>query len=408
MQQVRIARSRLRYIMLVLGNFSTQRPRYEIAQARALEWLAEVHSASEATRQSLPELERKAFAERYTKLLQRTACGPERIGSRGHAISDLPAANFDEQARRGPHHAPLELYDVSRHPRGLGSAARSGLFSSVVNAYFEREFADEQRPPSELIHVTCTGYVAPSGAQRVVASKGWGDVTQVTHAYHMGCYAAFPAIRIAAGQLGLAAAFASKSAERRADIVHTELCTLHLDPSDHSAEQCVVQSLFGDGFVRYSLRETEASPGLEVLALSESILPDSAHSMGWSAGDFGMHMTLARDVPERIAGRLRSFVSALFAKAGLEIEPGLAQIVAAVHPGGPKIIDRVRDVLELRDEQMAASRQVLFDHGNMSSATLPHVWQRIVADDAVRVGTPILSLAFGPGLTVCGGIFRKC
>ena len=383
--------------MLLLGNFSIQRPAFEITQTRALSWLADVHSAAHATLESSSASEKAAFAERYAKLLQRCGCGPDRIGARGHVISDLGSSDFSE----------LTLYNVLENPRGLGTAARSELFSSIVNAYFEREFAEAEVPPSELIHVTCTGYVAPSGAQRLVANRGWGSKTRVTHAYHMGCYAAFPAIRIAAGQLGLNQAFASNSRERRAEIVHTELCTLHLDPTAHSAEQCVVQSLFADGFVRYSLVESPAAPGLEVLALSESVLPDSAESMGWSAGDFGMHMTLARDVPDRIAAQLRSFVVALIGQAGLELGPTLREVVAAIHPGGPKIIDRVREILELREEQIRASREVLFDHGNMSSATLPHVWARLVADEAVREGTPILSLAFGPGLTICGGIFRK-
>jgi predicted naringenin-chalcone synthase len=185
---------------------------------------------------------------------------------------------------------------------------------------------------------------------------------------------------------------------------------LHLDPSDHSPEQCVVQSLFADGFVRYSLRElaaNEAQRGLELLAVCERILPDSSDSMAWTLGDFGMQMTLARDVPERIAGGLRSFISELFEKAGLSVAEALRHTVAAIHPGGPKIIDRVREVLELEPAQVQASRDVLFEFGNMSSATLPHVWQRVLLDDRVEPGTLILSLAFGPGLTMCGGLFRK-
>ncbi|HEY0468512.1 MAG TPA: 3-oxoacyl-[acyl-carrier-protein] synthase III C-terminal domain-containing protein, partial [Polyangiaceae bacterium] len=79
----------------------------------------------------------------------------------------------------------------------------------------------------------------------------------------------------------------------------------------------------------------------------------------------------------------------------------------AVHPGGPKIIDRGREVQDLEPAQVQASRDVLFEHGNMSSATLPHVWQRVLSYDGVKPGTLVLSLAFGPGLTVCGGLFRK-
>jgi len=384
--------------MLMLSNFSVRRPQYELRQKRALDWLSEVHSLAEATLKGLTEPERAAFASRYAKLLERCACGPERIGQRGHVSADLGSTT------------ELGLYDVRHFPHGQGSAARSLLFAQVVNAYFEREFATEEHAPSELIHVTCTGYVSPSGAQRLVADKGWGALTHVTHAYHMGCYAALPAILIAAGQLAVPKAFRPANSESRVDIVHTELCTLHLDPGDHSPEQCVVQSLFADGFVRYSLREVsggdEAAPGLELLAVSERILPDSADSMAWSVGDFGMRMTLMRDVPERIASALRPFVTELLAKRGFGVE-ALRDAVVAVHPGGPKIIDRVSEVLELLPAQVQTSRDVLFDYGNMSSATLPHVWQRVLADDAVRAGTLVLSLAFGPGLSVCGGLFRK-
>ena len=93
-------------------------------------------------------------------------------------------------------------------------------------------------------------------------------------------------------------------------------------------------------------------------------------------------------------------------RAGLGLKD-LPRSVCAVHPGGPKIIDRVRDGLELAEPQVAASRAVLRDFGNMSSATLPHVWMRVLADPAVASGTPILSLAFGPGLTICAAVFRK-
>jgi predicted naringenin-chalcone synthase len=116
-------------------------------------------------------------------------------------------------------------------------------------------------------------------------------------------------------------------------------------------------------------------------------------------------MTLARDVPERIAAALRGFVAELYRRGGRGAE-AIAGSVFAVHPGGPRIIDRVGQVLELEDAQLATSREVLFDHGNMSSATLPHVWMRVLADPDVAPGTLVASLAFGPGLTCSGGLFE--
>jgi len=178
----------------------------------------------------------------------------------------------------------------------------------------------------------------------------------------MGCYAAVPAVRLAAG--------ASALWGERVDLVHTELCSLHLDPSDHRLEQLVVQSLFADGLIRYSLVEDDDGPGLRPLSACEVVLPDSAHAMTWVPSEWGMQMTLARDVPERIAGELRGFVAELYRRAGHGLEAMKASVFA-VHPGGPKIIDRVREVLELAPHQVQTSREVLRDHGNLSSATLP-------------------------------------
>ena len=54
-------------------------------------------------------------------------------------------------------------------------------------------------PPSDVVHVSCTGYVSPSAVQRLIERKHWNVRTQATQVYHMGCYAALPALRVAAG-----------------------------------------------------------------------------------------------------------------------------------------------------------------------------------------------------------------
>ncbi|MBZ0237328.1 MAG: hypothetical protein K8M05_33730, partial [Deltaproteobacteria bacterium] len=290
------------------------------------------------------------------------------------------------------------LYAFRRHPRGAGMSARMRRFAEVADAYFAESYAGERVPPSDLVHVTCTGYESPSAAQRLVAARAWP--TRVVHAYHMGCYAALPAVRLGEGLL-----LRDPDRAARVDIAHTELCSLHLDASAHDLEQLVVQSLFADGFIRYSLRR-DGGRGLRLLAMHEVIAPESADAMTWIPGEAGMRMTLSRDVPERIAGLLPAFAEELLGRGGLGPRDAAA-CVFAVHPGGPKIIDRVRDALELAEAQVGASRGVLRERGNMSSATLPHIWRRILADPAVAPGTKVASLAFGPGLTICGALFEK-
>ena len=351
---------------MLLTRFVATRPGFEISQARSLEWLADVHTEAGAKR------------ERIERALRRVACGPDRIAQRGQSLGEME--------RIGATH---EVFG--------GTAARMRRFCDVVDAYFDQAYAEEPVAPDDIVHVTCTGYASPNGAQKLVARRGW-STTRVTAAYHMGCYAALPALRIAQGFVA--------TGQARVDLVHTELCSLHFRPGDHSLEQLVVQSLFADGMIRYCAVADQGTRGLAVLALHERVLPDSADAMTWIVGDQGMQMTLSRDVPDRISSSLRGFVTELLRKAGKDVGD-LKRAVVAVHPGGPKIIDRVREVLELDEAQVAASRRVLLDHGNMSSATLPHIWMRLAEDPAVPAGTLIPTFAFGPGLTVTGALLEK-
>jgi len=225
----------------------------------------------------------------------------------------------------------------------------------------------------------------------------------VIHAYHMGCYASMPAIRMAAGFV--------ERGKSRVDIVHTELCTLHMDPSQHLPEQLVVQTLFADGLIRYSMSHSESSAqvenGMELIATREEIVPDTGDAMTWMVSDYGMQMTLSRKVPDYIRAGLGGFLDSLAASVELPVAQLFEQAIFAIHPGGPRIIDEIAEHLGLRPDQVQASNAILASHGNMSSATLPHVWKAVLEDEAVPAGTLIVSLAFGPGLTIAGAILRK-
>jgi predicted naringenin-chalcone synthase len=129
--------------------------------------------------------------------------------------------------------------------------------------------------------------------------------------------------------------------------------------------------------------------------------------MTWELSEWGFRMTLARDVPEKIAAALPGFLARMFAQADEDYESARAETLFAVHPGGPRIIDAVQGLLELSAEQTAASRALLYERGNMSSATLPHVWARVLETRTIKADTLVASLAFGPGLTIAGTLFRK-
>jgi predicted naringenin-chalcone synthase len=275
---------------------------------------------------------------------------------------------------------------------------------------FERLYAVEESPPDELIHVSCSGYLSPSPAQRYLAARRWCD-TGVLHSYHMGCYGAFPPVTMALGLLA-SSHFALPRPKRRVDIVHTELLSMHADYTDAEPGSLVSMTLFADGFVRYSVTPTHelvarGEPGLEILATDTRLIADSADDMTWHPRADVFEMYLSKDVPLKLRDNIAPFMRELAAQAGIDFEREKSELLFAVHPGGPRILDHFRDVLGIEEAQQRWSRRVLFENGNMSSATVPHVWRELLCDPSVASGTRVVSVAFGPGLTATGMILRK-
>lgn len=375
-----------------LNGFELIRPEFEAAQEETLEWLVQAHAASHAKEKNLsnghPDVAR--FRKEIREKLWHVGCKPDAIQRRGHVLPDFHHCDWKT----------MQVYCLEESPAGSNLARRTDLFESHVDQIFERFYPENSLPPDDLIHVTCTGYVSPSGAQKIVSERGWGEKTTVTHAYHMGCYGSIPAMRMALGFL------ASKGG--RTDIVHTEICSLHANPSLHGLDQLVTQSLFADGFIKYSADNHAEGPHIRVLALQEEIIPDSLKSMTWKAMNWGIQMSLIKEVPVQIVRALDGSLHRLCKKANRFPEKILSEALFAVHPGGPKILQYVKKLLQLKDSQLAHSYSILNSYGNMSSATLPHIWKAILEDDKIPPKTPIISFAFGPGLTICSAVMEKC
>jgi predicted naringenin-chalcone synthase len=152
--------------------------------------------------------------------------------------------------------------------------------------------------------------------------------------------------------------------------------------------------------MKYSVVKETDKTHLKIHTIREEIIPDSTTAMTWDVMEWGFQMKLAKEVPVFITRYLQEYLQRLY-------KGDIKNAIFAVHPGGPKILMYVQRLLGLTDQQMQYSYQILKEYGNMSSATLPHIWQRILNDDSVKNGTPVISLAFGPGLSICGAVMEK-
>lgn len=174
-----------------------------------------------------------------------------------------------------------------------------------------------------------------------------------------------------------------------------------------------MKTLFSDGAIKYSVTsekyfDEKKTIGLEIIALKEVMLPGSDNEMSWRIGDQNFEMTLSKNVPILIAKNIETYMRELFLKAQIDYDKDKHDVIFAVHPGGPKIIELVEKILKLNPKQVSHSKFILKTRGNMSSATLPHIWNEILHDPEVVDSTYIATVAFGPGLTMTGGILKIC
>ena len=244
---------------------------------------------------------------------------------------------------------------------------------------------------THLLVASCTGFTAPGLDQLIAERLGLGGALERTLVGFMGCYAAVPALRAAHH-------IVRSDPAARVLVVNLELCSLHLQETP-DLERVLSFLLFGDGATAALV--TADAQGIALHDFHASTIPGTQDLITWRIGDQGFDMHLSGKVPARIAALLRGEADRNDAGGFLRGQ-GLGDIAHwAVHAGGRTVLDAVQAGLRLPPEALRASRAVLHEVGNVSSATLMFVLARILAQD---VAGPGIAMAFGPGL--CAETFR--
>jgi predicted naringenin-chalcone synthase len=245
-----------------------------------------------------------------------------------------------------------------------------------------------------LAVVSCTGYSTPGLDIRVAADLGMSADVQRLVIGHMGCYAALPGLGVVSDHV--------VARGRPAVLLCLELTSLHLQPPTGDMGQVVTHALFGDAAAAVVV---EPGPGsgpriVDVVALTD---PGTADHMTWEVTDLGFLMGLSPKVPAVLARHVGPLVTGLLGRHGLAVSDVDAWVV---HPGGPRILDTVAEGLDLPADALDASRRVLAEHGNCSSATVLLVLEEMRAAGRPRPGRPAVVLAFGPGLTLYAALLE--
>ena len=343
--------------------------------------MMQIQSIGLATpRQPIPQSDLLELALRYNAETKAERLRLKRVylGSKvkqRHSVLGTAAQN-SAQALKGV----MDFYQHD-HPKGPSTHERMRVYESDAIA-LSSEACDsairgcEINPETitQLITVSCTGFVAPGQDAGLITSLGLSPTVGRTHIGFMGCHAALNALRVAD-------AFIRADPGQSVLLCCTELCTLHFqygsDPQD-----AIANALFADGSAALVATRQDSTVSQPcALSFHAENLPGTHDMMSWRIADHGFQMRLDADVPKTIQSALKPSIATWLEDLGL----GLDEIGSwAIHPGGPKIIDSVQKALDLSEETAQLSRDVLSEYGNMSSPTVLFILDRMMRLEAPK------------------------
>ncbi|MGD9914812.1 MAG: type III polyketide synthase [Rhizobiaceae bacterium] len=292
---------------------------------------------------------------------------------------------------------PLSWYETARGWRESNATYIDNALD-LLEQVATRALADAGLKPDAvdaLVLVSSSGIATPSLESRLANRMRFASHAQRTPIFGLGC---------AGGATGLARASQIARAMPGANVLLlvVELGGLNVHVNRESAALFISTALFGDGAAALLLRAgppshaglAAAAPGMcAVGATGEHMWPDTGYVMGWEMMDDGLDLVLSGKLPKLTRDELLAPTQAFLARHGLSLDDIDGYIV---HPGGPKVMESVRDALSLAPEALRHSAGVLRDYGNMSAATVLFVLERTLAAGAK--GRHLL-LSFGPGFT---------
>ncbi len=278
-------------------------------------------------------------------------------------------------------HDARKFYRLGSFPN---TAQRMELFEQTAPVLMRKAvdglaLTEEERSGITHVVVTCcTGLYAPGLDFEVLQHLNLSPGVERTMVGFMGCYAAINALK-------LARHIVRSDSDANVLMLNLELCTLHFQETQE-LEQVLSFLVFADGAAASLITGRES--GLALDGFKAVMVPDTKDLITWKIRGQGFDMLLSGKVPAALGHAL----------GGTELMDERDAIdLWAVHPGGRTVLDAVEKGLELPPEALTASREILSQFGNMSSATVMFVLHRLMQQ--AQPGQRGCAMAFGPGLT---------
>ncbi len=245
---------------------------------------------------------------------------------------------------------------------------------------------------NKIITISCTGFFAPGLDYHLINEFSFPSDIKRTNIGFMGC---------AASLIGFGSVLEALLAANKHNIllVSVELCSLHLQ-TEPTRDNILANMIFADGCAAALFSNSESYDSkarLELLKTDSILFNNSSEYMGWKIGSFGFEMVLSSELPKIILSEAVPALKKILERMGTDVESIKHW---ALHPGGRAILDSLQKGLQLSDDQLRASRTVLRNFGNLSSASILFVLKELMNSGSIDKNELCCAVAFGPGLTM--------
>lgn len=241
-----------------------------------------------------------------------------------------------------------------------------------------------------LIVTTCTGYLCPGLSSYISEKLGFRDNIFVLDLVGIGCGAAMPA-------LNAAREFLKSSQYENVLVVSIEVSSAAISWGDET-DLVLSNAIFSDGAAA-ALVTNRPAKGFEFLSFESILWPQHRDDLRFKHREARLCNVINKNVPE------------IAAKAVKTLAAKLKKIAAdyrfyAIHPGGRRILDCIQQSLELGDDHLVYSREILKNYGNMSSPSVLFVLKNIFDHGHPKAHDKLLMFAFGAGFSAFGSVLE--
>jgi alkylresorcinol/alkylpyrone synthase/polyketide synthase Type III len=318
------------------------------------------------------------------------------LGYRGHKLAELIVKN-----------AAIETRSFYKTTRDFGPEVTAETLAEYHREYAPRLAFEalkqaagdllDLRELDVLVTTTSTGFMSPGIAEVLYETYDVGRAdTLRCNLVGNGCVGTIPALQIAQS-------FLQAGQAKRVGVICAEAVAALFNPHSAGKMTLVQHLIFGEGGAALILgRQGSVVNGTPLPHFLDSYQEIAHHSLDAIAirqSEFWESVT-DKTIPELVGQLVPRVVQQLLQRHHLT----MGDIAHwAFHTGGRKILEVCQECLSLSDAQMKPSYEVLWQYGNMLSASVVFSLQQMLNERRPQPGELGMLLALGPGMT--GGAF---